>query len=181
MSRPLPFLRLTFASIALAAMGITPAIAAPKADPKPLDQRQPAADIRGFAQAYERANEPEMIVVCGIVTGGPQAGERAIANFDPAADSDALRRRIEELLLEARVELIEQSSLDAAKQREHRRPQPPGLELFRSTVVHRRHWNVGHLRRKRLQDLLNDWHERTRVTHGPDQQRPRPPESGVGV
>ncbi len=118
MSRFLPVLRPLLALAVLLAGTVSTVHAAPKADPKPLDQRPPAPDVGGFADAYARANEPEMIVICGVVAGGPQAGERNLANFDPSADSDALRRRIEEILLEARVELIEQSSLDAAKQRE---------------------------------------------------------------
>lgn len=96
----------------------TVASGAQKSDPKPIDQSPKRPDVAGFAEAYERANEPQMIVICGVVTGGPRAGERNLANFDPEADSDALRRRIEENLLEARVELIEQSSLDAVKRRE---------------------------------------------------------------
>jgi hypothetical protein len=120
MTRPTPASR-TLVAVLVAAAFLTvaaPAAEAQKRRPKPIDTRPKGPDIEGFAEAYERANEPEMIVMVGIVTGGRRSGERDVAAFDPEADSDALRRRIEENLLEARVELIEQSSLDAVRRRE---------------------------------------------------------------
>jgi hypothetical protein len=90
-----------------------------KRDPAPyVPPGPPAPDVEGFKEAYERTNEPEMIVICGIVRSGERNGERNVQNFDPEGDSDALRRRIEERFLQAHVELIEQSSLEAVKRRE---------------------------------------------------------------
>jgi hypothetical protein len=110
--------RLTLAVFTMLSLVAGGAFAQRKPDVAPRDDSPPPIDIKGFTEAYQRAEEPQMIVMVGIVTGGPRSGERNVAAFDPDADSDALRRQIEMQLLEVPVELIEQSSLDAVKQRE---------------------------------------------------------------
>lgn len=131
-------------SIVLIGACLVGPVVASKAPP-PRRQPSPAElgpDVGRFARAYERANEPVMLVLVGLVdpgvagvnrveqtaTGSPQgnrvepryAGAR-IKLFDPTGDTTKLRSDIEQILLRnPDVELVSPDALAEADRREVR-------------------------------------------------------------
>src|SRR5215218_1827781 len=117
------FPRLSLLSLVIGLCILAPSVfAQPKPPPPFMEEPKgpPPPDVRGFKAAYERAKEPNVLVICGVAipprqmagqsaTGLPAAENFVGANvslFDDTGDAGVLKGQMEEYLRQAGAEVV---------------------------------------------------------------------------
>lgn len=105
----------------LLAAGLALPLPCQKTNPAPAAEPTNEIDYDGFRAAYDKAEAPLILVVCGIAAdpgSRGQLGQKSFRLFDSSGDSDVLRSSIERALLNGDADVVSPQDLGAAQQRQ---------------------------------------------------------------